>query len=131
MLVAKILVRVIEEGATIAETLSVPLALDTSNYNLASLSSKVMKAINANSALRCRHAFRTCAPCRSVAGCVGLAFRQLRKAVALAPRGERAQWLPSSETECAQFCIIVWSAVSMWKAANPSRHTADLPTAGH
>ena len=34
MLVAKILVRVIEEGATIAETLSVPLALDTSNYKL-------------------------------------------------------------------------------------------------
>ncbi|CAE7814311.1 NIA1 [Symbiodinium sp. CCMP2592] len=65
VLVAKILVRVIEEGATI-----------------------VMKAINANSAL------------------------QLRKAVALAPRGERAQWLLRIQVGTQQISPLSWAIES-------------------
>lgn len=64
-LVAKILIRVIQEGSTI-----------------------VMKAINANSAL------------------------QLRKAVALAPRGERAQWLLCIQVGTQNISPLFWSIES-------------------
>lgn len=64
-LVAKILIRVIQEGSTI-----------------------VMKAINANSAL------------------------QLRKAIALAPRGERAQWLLCIQVGTQRISPLSWSIES-------------------